>query len=73
MIYILVSNDDNKSFLKVTGSSEDVNMECAGLIEAIFADVHFRDLFLKLFNKKCEALQKELEEIIENDQNNISN
>lgn len=75
MIHLIADSENNKVSLRVSGGKE-VTTECAVMIEAIFEDDQFRDLFLHLFNLKLEHFQNELNELkekLENDKNNSSN
>lgn len=75
MIHLIVDSVNEKASLKVTGGKE-VPTECAVMIEAIFEDDQFRNLFLHIFNHKLDDFQNELNELkekLENDKNNFSN
>ena len=75
MIHLIIDSEGGKASLSVYGGKE-VTTECAVMIDAIFKDEHFRDLFLYIFNQKLTAFQNELDELkekLENDKNNSSN
>ena len=75
MIHLIVDSENGKASLRVTGGKE-VTTETAVMIDAIFEDDKFRDLFLYIFNQKLDAFQNELNELkekLENDKNNSSN
>lgn len=75
MIHLIVDSEYGKASLRVTGGKE-VQTECAVMIDGIFEDDDFRNLFLHIFNQKLEAFQNELIELkekLENDKNNSNN
>ena len=74
MIHLIIDSEGGKASLKVSGGKE-VTTEVAVMIDAIFEDDQFRDLFLHIFNQKLDAFQNELNELkekLENDKNNSS-
>ena len=75
MIHLIIDSEGGKASLRVIGGKE-IHTECAVMIDAIFENERFRDLFLHIFDQKLTAFQNELDELkekLENDKNNSSN
>lgn len=70
MIHIIADAENNKVRLYIQGDQGTVALETAKILEGIFNNRQYLDLFIDLFNLKCEDFKKELNK---NDQNNSSN